>query len=129
MMVKLLFHARGDFHWSARDQRQRGDQRFQLDVGFGSEAAAEQRHPDAHLVLWPAEQSRDLKAYERRHLTGRINGDRVFTWLDDRHKWFERRLQRGGVAKRPPRASGHLHARQLNPLPLPPRDYSLPSEA
>ena len=80
---KLLVHRRRDFHRSAHDQCKRRYQGFELDVGLGSEAAAEQRHAHPHPVFRPTEQARDLQPHERGHLAGRVDGDDAVTGVGD----------------------------------------------
>jgi hypothetical protein len=81
--VELLFHRERNLHRPARDQRKRRHQRLELDVELGAETAAEIRHLDAHLVLGPAEQARDLDSHERRPLRGGVDGDAVLARLGD----------------------------------------------
>src|SRR5260370_31867752 len=98
--AKLLFHRRRNLYRATRNERQRRDERFELNVGLGPEAAAEHRHPDAHLVFRPAEQTRDLEPHERWHLAGGVNRDGAVTRLGDREERFECGMLRGWVAKR-----------------------------
>jgi len=62
--VELLFHRERDLDRPPRDHGERGRERFHLDVELRAEAAAEIGHLDAHAVLRPAEQARDLGAHE-----------------------------------------------------------------
>ena len=73
--------------------RERGHQRLELDVELGAEAAAEIRHLDAHPVLRPAEQPRDLGAHERRTLRGGVDGDAGLLPVADRRERLEREMQ------------------------------------
>ena len=68
------------------------DQRLELDVELGAEAAAEERHLHAHAVLRPAEQARDLDAHERRALRRGVDGERVVARLGHRHQRLERHV-------------------------------------
>ena len=88
-----------DFHRSAHDQCKRRYQGFELDVGLGSEAAAEQRHAHPHPVFRPTEQARDLQPHERGHLAGRVDGDDAVTGVGDRNERFECGLLGRGAAK------------------------------
>ena len=75
MVIELLLHGERDLHRPPRDHRERGHQRLELDIELAAEAAAEIRHLDAHAVLRPAEQPRDLDAHERRALRRAVDGD------------------------------------------------------
>ena len=66
--VEMLFHRMRDLYRSARQHRHRGRERLQFDVELAAVAAAEIRHFDAHTVLRPAKQTRNLGAHERRTL-------------------------------------------------------------
>ena len=82
-----------DLHRPARQQRQRGDQRLELDVELGAEAAAEIRHFHAHPVLRPAEQARDLDAHEGRGLRRGVDGEPAVVGIRNRDERLERQVQ------------------------------------
>jgi hypothetical protein len=69
------------------------DQRLQLDIELGAEAAAEEWHNDANAVLRPAEQPRDLDPHERRALRGGVDGDARIPSVRHRHERLERQVQ------------------------------------
>ena len=73
------------------DERDR--KRFQLYVELRAVAAADIGHLDAHLVLRPAKQARDLGAHERGPLRGGVDGDAIFAIVGDRRERFERQMQ------------------------------------
>ena len=62
--VELLLHGKRDLHRPSHDHGERGRKRFHLYIELRAEAAAEIRDFDAHAVLGPAEQPRDLGTYE-----------------------------------------------------------------
>ncbi len=90
---ELLVHAERDFHRPARQQRQRRRQRLELDIELGAEAAAEIGGLDAHAVLRPAQEPRDLDAHEGRALRGGMDGEPVFARLGDRHHRLQGRVR------------------------------------
>ena len=69
---ELLFHGQSDLDGAFDEKRQRGHERFELDVELAAEPAAEMRNLDAHAVLGPAEKPGDLDTDERRILRGRV---------------------------------------------------------
>ncbi len=89
-LVELLLHRQRDLDRPPREQRERGHQRLQLDVELGTIAPTDEWHPDADLVLRPAEQSRDLGAHERRTLRAGVDRDARITRIGDRCKRLER---------------------------------------
>ncbi len=91
--VELLLHGQRDLDRSPRDHGERGRERFHLDVELRAEAAAEIGHLDAHPVLRPAEQARDLGAHERGALGGGVDRDASLVPICDRHKRLEREVK------------------------------------
>jgi hypothetical protein len=62
--VELLFHSERDLHRPARQHRHRDAKRFHPDIELAAVTTAEIRHLDAHAILRPAEQARNLCAHE-----------------------------------------------------------------
>src|SRR6185437_1619374 len=92
-LIELLLHGERDLHRAARDHRARRDQSFELDVELAAIAAAEIRHLDAHLVLRPAEQSRDLRSHERRPLRAAVDRQTGILVVGNRGERLERYVQ------------------------------------
>ena len=92
-LVEALLHRQRDLHRPPHQQRQRGDQRLQLDVELRAVAAAEIGHADAHAVLRQAEQAGDLGAHERRALRRGVDRHRVALGVADRDERLEREMQ------------------------------------
>ncbi len=91
--VELLLHGERDLHRPAHDHRERGRQRFHLDVELAAKTAAQIRHLDAHPVLRPAEQPRDLGAHERGALRAAVDRDAGLLPIGDRSERLERQMQ------------------------------------
>jgi hypothetical protein len=91
--VEHLFKGQRDLHRPFRDHRQRGDQRFELDVELGAITAAEERHLDAHAALRPAEQAGDLDAHEGRALRGGVEREALVPEIGDGDERLERKMQ------------------------------------
>ena len=92
-LVEQLLEGQRELHRPPRDHRQRDHQRLELDVELGAVARAEIRHLDAHLVLRPAEQPRDLGAHERRALRGGVDRDAGVLVVGDGRMRLERKVQ------------------------------------
>ncbi len=91
--VELLLHAERDLHRTPHDHGQRCRQRFELDVELAAKAAAEIGHPDAHAILGPAQEPRDLGAHERGPLRAAVDGDAALLKVADRGKRLEREVE------------------------------------
>ena len=89
---ELLLHGERNLHRPPGEQRERGDQRLELDVELAAEPAAEERHLDPHAVLRPAEQARDLDAHERGILRGGVEREPSAVRVRHGHERLHRRV-------------------------------------
>jgi hypothetical protein len=92
-LVEALLHRQRDLHGALGQQRQRGHERFQLDVELGAVAAAQIGDADAHAVLRQAKQAGDLGAHERGALRRGVDRHRVALGVADRDERLEREMQ------------------------------------
>jgi hypothetical protein len=92
-LIELFLHGERNFHRPPHEQGERGDQGFELDVELRAIAAADERHLDAHAVLRPAQQPRNLAAQKRGTLRAGMDGDARFVGIGDGCERLEGEMQ------------------------------------